>query len=176
MAANQADKYRQFFTISTAGAVGESTGDVAREKLIKVITNGLDISTVVHIEAKLRKAVNWDQIGSVSSSEPDGIFDISMYDVIRYNVFTYGGTPATLEVTSAVSSEQAVTTKDKNGLDAYRVIDTVPPEGDDKTAYLNALLTLNFWDKTGVDISLIDFVTTQDEEPVLDSAGNFIEV
>jgi len=45
---------------------------------------------------------------------------------------------------------------------------------DGSTAYSNALLTLQFWKDTGVDISTMDFVVENDLSPVISNDGSFI--
>ena len=169
------DKYRRKFKITSPGILGGDVEEVSEEKLIRVISTGLDISTVVYIEVSHTNSEVWTRLGSITSSQ-EKIFDISLYDKIRYNVFTFGGTDATLEAISTVTSDQNIISKDIEELDAYRVLDRIPPDGDTKTAFLNALLTLTFWENTGYPIGTIDFVITDDGEPVLDRYGNFIEV
>lgn len=169
------DKYRRRFKVTSPGILGADIGEVAEEKLIRVISTGLDISTVIYIEVSHTNSEVWTRLGSITSTQ-EKIFDISLYDNIRYNVFTFGGTEATLEAVSAVSSDQNIISKDIEDLDSYRVLDRIPPDGDTKTAFLNALLTLTFWNDTGYPIGTIDFVITDDGEPVLDRYGNFIEV
>ena len=45
------------------------------------------------------------------------------------------------------------------------------PNGD---AYLNAMLTLQFWKDTGVDVGAMDFVVEDDLSPVLTNEGDII--
>lgn len=169
------DKYSRRLEIKAPGILAEDNDDVSEEKLIRVISRGLDINTLVYIQVKTSGTHTWENIGSIEGSTSK-IFDISLYDQIRYNVFTFGGTPATMEIVSAVDSDQNVIEKDAGNKDSLRVIDAVPIEGDAKTAFLNGLLTLQFWSATGFDISTINFVVTEDNEPVLTRDGQFIEV
>ena len=169
------DKYRKQFDITAPGFLGVEDNDVAEEKLIKIESRGLDLSTLVYIQAKTNGSPTWENIGSIDGTNSK-ILDISLYDRIRYNVYTFGGTESEIEIVSAVESDQNVIEKDINNKDSYRVVDTVPIEGDAKTAYLNAILTLSFWESIGFDVSTIDFVTTLDSEPILTRDGEFIEV
>lgn len=168
------DKYRRLYDITSPGYLS-SEDNVAEEKLIKVIATGLDFSTSVRIEVKTLSDQVWTQIGTIERNTTK-IFDISLYDQIRYNVYTFGGISSTIEIVSAVESDQNVIEKDRDENDALRVLDVIPIGGDSKTAFLRALLDLKFWETIGFDTSTINFVTTDDNEPVLDVDGQFIEV
>lgn len=169
------DKYRRRHTISKPGILGGRFDEVAQEKLLRVfVCDNFDINTTVYIEAKTIGCPNWKVLETLSTSNKEAIIDISLYDQIRYNVFTFGGTPATLEAVTSVDSDQNVIEKNVNSKDALRVLQTDPISGNSVKGYLNALVTMQFWTLTGADTSNIDFVIQEDGEPILDNEGNFV--
>lgn len=171
------DKYRRRHIITQPGIIGSPFDEVSEEKLIKVSAcDNLDSLTVINIEVKTIGQKNWTNLKSLDSTTREVILDISLYDQIRYNVFTFGGATTELEAVSAVHSDQNVILKDIDDNDALRVLQGVPLEGDSVAGLLNTLVTLQFWQITGFDTGTLNFIVKNDESPIIDNQGNFVVV
>lgn len=85
MARNTDSRFRQNIQFDATGIIGYSTGyPVFRETYLHIVTESLNPTNKIIVQAKLEDATSWVDIGTLTGNEAQ-IIELHEYDFVRFN-------------------------------------------------------------------------------------------